>query len=37
MTLIGHTMMCEQAGPKPLTQRVANHAAVIRWPVHPGA
>jgi hypothetical protein len=23
MTLIGHTMMCEQAGPKQLTQKVA--------------
>ncbi len=23
MTLIGHTMMCEQAGPKQLAQKVA--------------
>jgi hypothetical protein len=35
MTLIGHAMMCEQAGPK-ATGAKGDHVTVIRWPVDPG-
>ena len=39
MTLIGHTMVCEQAGPKQLTQQVATMQLLSdgRFTLGPGA